>query len=332
MVTAHGTTCRQRSIETTLAGLADATLGAPSGRPSPAGAGAQTGPLVVTIGRTVANRARLNWWESRALYGWTVLVPRTKDQAGEMRELLRVHGALPKRVPTVAVEPPRTPAQMERAVKGLVDGRYQWVVFTSTNSVRALWEKFTEFGLDARAFSGVRIACVARPPAIAVRALGIIPELIPPASSRRGLLASFPDYDDVLDPVDRVLLPRADIATETLAEGLRERGWEIDDVTAYRTVRAAPPAAPIREAIKTGGFDAVLLHLVLDRAEPGRHRRQAAPTIDRRLPRAEDRRDRARSSGCGSTCSRRSPRSGADRGAGRTRHPAAGRGRPAAAA
>ena len=29
-------------------------------------------------------------------------------------------------------------------------------------------------------------------------------------------------------------------------------------MTAYRTVRAAPPPAPIREAIKGGGFDAVL--------------------------------------------------------------------------
>jgi uroporphyrinogen III methyltransferase / synthase len=28
-------------------------------------------------------------------------------------------------------------------------------------------------------------------------------------------------------------------------------------VTAYRTVRAAPPAAAVREAIKGGGFDAV---------------------------------------------------------------------------
>jgi uroporphyrinogen III methyltransferase/synthase len=61
----------------------------------------------------------------------------------------------------------------------------------------------------------------------------------------------------VLDPIDRVLLPRADIATETLAAGLRERGWEIDDVTAYRTVRAAPPAVEIRDAIKSGGFQAV---------------------------------------------------------------------------
>ncbi|MDH6246315.1 bifunctional uroporphyrinogen-III C-methyltransferase/uroporphyrinogen-III synthase [Mycobacterium sp. OTB74] len=256
VVTANGTTCQQRSIETTLAGLLDkAVLDKPVG-PEPAGPLA--GPLVVTIGKTVANRAKLNWWESRALYGWTVLVPRTKDQAGEMSDRLVGHGASPIEVPTIAVEPPRSPAQMERAVKGLVDGRFQWVVFTSTNAVRAVWEKFNEFGLDARAFSGVKIACVGQSTADKVRSFGINPELVPAGEqSSLGLLDEFPEYDEIFDPVNRVLLPRADIATETLAEGLRERGWEIEDVTAYRTVRAAPPPAHTREMIKTGGFDAV---------------------------------------------------------------------------
>ena len=62
----------------------------------------------------------------------------------------------------------------------------------------------------------------------------------------------------MLDPINRVFLPRADIATETLAEGLQALGWEVEDVTAYRTVRATPPPAPVREAIKTGKFDAVV--------------------------------------------------------------------------
>lgn len=253
VVTANGTTCQQRSVESTLSGLLDkATLVAAEST------GPLNGPLVVTIGKTVSNRAKLNWWESRALYGWTVLVPRTKDQAGEMSDRLVGHGALPIEVPTIAVEPPRSPAQMERAVKGLVDGRFQWVVFTSTNAVRAVWEKFNEFGLDARAFSGVKIACVGQATADKVRAFGINPELVPSGEqSSLGLLDEFPPYDDIFDPVNRVLLPRADIATETLAEGLRERGWEIEDVTAYRTVRAAPPPAQTREMIKTGGFDAV---------------------------------------------------------------------------
>jgi uroporphyrinogen III methyltransferase/synthase len=243
--TSAGTTTAQVTVAATLAEAELATAGMHS-------------PVVLSIGKAVASREKLAWWESRALFGWKILVPRTKEQAGAMSERLRDFGAVPVEVPTIAVEPPRTPTQMERAIKGLVTGRYEWIVFTSTNAVKAVREKFEEFGLDARAFAGVKIACVGEQTAEAVRAFGIRPELVPSGEqSSEGLLADFPPYDDVLDPIDRVLLPRADIATETLAEGLRERGWEIDDVTAYRTVRAAPPAAEIRDAIKSGGFQAV---------------------------------------------------------------------------
>src|SRR3954467_8828547 len=218
-----------------------------------------TGRIVVLIGASVGTRDKLSWWENRPLYGWKVLVPRTKEQAGAMSERLRAYGAIPCEVPTIAVEPPRTPAQMERAIKGLVGGRYAWAVFTSVNAVRAVWEKFAEHGLDARHFGGVKVACVGEATADAVRAFGIQPELVPAdEQSSDGLLSEFSPHDEVLDPVGRILLPRADIATETLAAGLVERGWEVDDVTAYRTVRAAPPPAEIRDAIKSGGFDAVL--------------------------------------------------------------------------
>jgi uroporphyrinogen III methyltransferase/synthase len=248
VVTAQGSGTAQRSVPAKLVAVAEKT----------AGLDALTGPVVATVGAAVDKRARLSWWESRPLFGWRVLVPRTKDQAGEMSDRLRAYGAVPVEVPTIAVEPPRSPAQMDRAIKGLVTGRYGWIVFTSVNAVRAVREKFAELGLDARAFAGVKVACVGESTAEAVRAFGIQPELVPGGQqSSEGLLAEFPPYDDVFDPIDRVLLPRADIATETLAAGLQERGWEIDDVTAYRTVRAAPPAAAVREAIKGGGFDAV---------------------------------------------------------------------------
>ena len=182
-----------------------------------------------------------------------------RSRPGSVSERLRAYGAVPEEVPTIAVEPPRTPQQMERAVKGLVTGRYQWVAFTSVNAVRAVREKFEEYGLDARAFAGVKIAAVGEQTARALLDFGIKPDLVPEGEqSGEGLAADWPPYDGVLDPINRVLLPRADIATETLVAGLIELGWEADDVTAYRTVRAAPPPAPIREAIKGGGFDAVL--------------------------------------------------------------------------
>ncbi|MGY1651452.1 uroporphyrinogen-III synthase [Geodermatophilus sp. SYSU D01119] len=248
VVTSGGSGTGQKSVTAKLSAVAEKT----------ADLAGLTGPVVATVGAAVDKRGKLSWWESRPLFGWRVLVPRTKDQAGEMSERLRAYGAVPVEVPTIAVEPPRSAAQMDRAIKGLVTGRYGWIVFTSGNAVKAVREKFAELGLDARAFAGVKVACVGEQTAEAVRSFGIVPELVPSgAQSSEGLLADFPEFDDVLDPINRVLLPRADIATETLAAGLQERGWEIDDVTAYRTVRAAPPPAPVREAIKGGGFDAV---------------------------------------------------------------------------
>ena len=148
-------------------------------------------PVHVIMGTAAEQRNELSWYETKPLFGWRVLVPRTKDQAAPMVARLRTYGAHSEEVPTISVEPPRSPLQMDKAIRGLVEGRYEWVAFTSVNAVKAVREKFDEYGLDARAFSGLKVAVVG-------------------------------------------------------------------DVTAYRTVRAAPPPAPVREAIKTGKFDAVV--------------------------------------------------------------------------
>lgn len=255
-VTVHGTTRRQRSYDVTLDTLKSI---AAAGGPAIKDNGDLPDELLVTIGSQVGNRSKYSWWENRSLYGWTVLVPRAKGQAGPMSARLAAHGAIPVEVPTISVEPPRSPAQMERAIKGLVDGHYHWIVFTSVNAVKATWNKLREFGLDSRAFAGVRVAAVGPKTAAAVHDLGITPELLPKAEERNasGLVNVFPEYDEDVDLVNRVLLPRADIATEVLVEGLVQLGWTVDDVVAYRTVRAAPPSPEVRDMIKTGGFDAV---------------------------------------------------------------------------
>jgi uroporphyrinogen III methyltransferase/synthase len=245
-VTSMGTTTEQYTVASTLARVIPDTkhLDAPS---------------LMVVGDVVGWRDKLSWFETKPLFGWRVLVPRTKEQAASLSEQLRSYGAVPEEVPTISVEPPRTPQQMERAVKGLVTGRYEWVVFTSANAVRAVRERFEQYGLDARAFAGLKVAAVGDQTAASLVEFGIRPDLMPAdQQSSEGLLEVWPPYDKDLDPINRVLLPRADIATETLVAGLTDLGWECDDVTAYRTVRAAPPPQPIREAIKGGGFDAVL--------------------------------------------------------------------------
>jgi uroporphyrinogen III methyltransferase / synthase len=252
-ITWNGTTTDQHTVLTKLSSVA-ADLKA-------AGVSvlAEDGPAIAVVGEAAGHRG-LSWFENKPLFGWRVLVPRTKEQAASVSERLRSYGAVPQVVPTIAVEPPRAPQQMDRAIKGLVTGRFQWIAFTSANAVRAVREKLEDYGLDARAFAGIKVAAVGEQTAAALGEFGIKPDLVPPEAeqSSEGLAAAWPPYDDVLDPINRVLLPRADIATETLVARLTDLGWETEDVTAYRTVRAAPPPAPIREAIKGGGFDAVL--------------------------------------------------------------------------
>src|SRR5262249_56697069 len=90
-------------------------------------------------------------------------------------------------------ERPRAPEQMERAIKGLVTGRFQWIAFTSANAVRAVREKLEEYGLDARAFAGIKVAAVGEQTAAALGDFGIKPDLVPAAEqSREGLSSALP--------------------------------------------------------------------------------------------------------------------------------------------
>ncbi|MEP9384957.1 uroporphyrinogen-III synthase [Nocardioides cheoyonin] len=248
-MTRVGTTTEQATVTSTLDNIA---ADARAARMAP--------PAVIVVGKVVGLRETLSWFETKPLFGWRVLVPRTKEQAPALSAKLRGFGAVPEEVPTISVEPPRNPQQMDKAIRGLVEGRYEWIAFTSVNAVRAVREKFDEYGLDSRAFSGLKIAAVGEKTSQALADWGLRADLVPGGDnqSAAGLLEVWPEYDELLDPINRVFLPRADIATENLVAGLVDLGWECDDVTAYRTVRAAPPPAPTREAIKTGKFDAVV--------------------------------------------------------------------------
>jgi uroporphyrinogen III methyltransferase/synthase len=247
-LTRRGTTVDQRTLVSTLGEIG-----------AVAKAARQSGPGLVVVGDVVSQREKLDWFEVKALFGWRILIPRTQDHAGPVVNLLRGHGAIPIEVATISVEPPRTPQQIDRAVHGLVSGRYEWIGFTSVNAVRAIREKLQEYGLDARSFAGLKVAAAGEATAAALIEFGVRPDIVPTEDqTTSALLDEWPPYDSLTDPINRVFLPRADIATDTLAAGLAELGWEVEDVTAYRTVRAAPPPAETREAIKTGGFDAVL--------------------------------------------------------------------------
>jgi len=214
--------------------------------------------VTVVLGSLADRDETLNTYESKPLFGWQVLVPRTAKATDEIDRHLRRYGAYSYAVPTITVELPRNPLAMDKAIHGLVDGRYRWIVFTSGNAVRAVLEKLEEYGLDARAFSGLHIAAISDLTAAVLTEWGIIADLVPQTESSAGLIAEFPAFEHDFDVINRVFVPRADVALDAMIDGLARLGWEAEEVTAYRAVRAAPPPVETRDAIKTGLFDAVI--------------------------------------------------------------------------
>lgn len=178
-----------------------------------------------------------------ALAGWRVVVTRAADQMAELAELLRAAEAVPIGFSTIAiVDPADGGAALAAATSSGLD-RYSWVVLTSQNAVDRL-------GVPVPA--GVKVAAIGPSTAAALAAAGTAVDLVPARHVAEGLLEEFPPPGEA---GARVLLPQAAGARPVLAAGLRDLGYVVEVVEAYRTVTARPSAADL-DAV--AGADAVL--------------------------------------------------------------------------
>ncbi|MGW6128713.1 uroporphyrinogen-III synthase [Cellulomonas sp. NPDC055163] len=237
--------------------------------------------------RTDVDPARL----AGPLTGTRVLVPRADDGADPLVIALRAAGAEPVPVALIQTVPPEDPTELDDLLLALGSGWYTWLAITSAAAVPALVDRAEEVGTPlAELVQGTRVAAVGPATARALRAEGVEVDLVPSgASSAATLLAVWPalpsaagDGPDAHPPAlpsprtspddgssdphaaadhdpGRVLVPHADLAAPTLTTGLRARGWEVDDVVAYRTVRGPDPDPVVHEDWTAGRVGAVLL-------------------------------------------------------------------------
>jgi uroporphyrinogen III methyltransferase/synthase len=174
------------------------------------------------------------------------VVTRAREQASALRTRLETLGADVIELPAIRVEAiPIALPPLEH---------YQWLVFTSANGVRHLFDHgLAPAGLDARALHGLRIACIGPGTARELAARGINADLVPPRFVAESLLDAFPS---ATTNAARVLLARAEIARDVLPDGLGALGYEVDVLPVYRTVPAQPSAGDL-EAVRAGAVDAV---------------------------------------------------------------------------
>ena len=207
-------------------------------------------PTLIVVGEVVNFREKLNWFESRPLFGRRIIVTRARAQASDFSQKLEELGADVYEFPTIETKDPESWQPFDAAMSRC--GSYDWLIFTSVNGVAYLLKRLKETGRDIRDLAGPRICAIGTKTAQAVEAVGMRVTLVPEEFRAEGILEVIGDVKG-----KKVLIPRALEAREILPEELVKRGAQVDVVPAYRTVRPTGKKEEMLKLIREGGLDMV---------------------------------------------------------------------------
>jgi uroporphyrinogen III methyltransferase/synthase len=159
-----------------------------------------------------------------------VLVTRPRDQAAELVEPLNALGAETVEAPMIRIVPPDDLGPLMRAAAE--PAAFDWIVFSSANAVDAFMGALLNGPRDVRALP--KICTVGPATAQRLAHYGVKVDLVPDEHRAEAVVAALAAQG----PLDGalVLLPRASIGRDVIADQLRAAGSVVTDVVAYQTV------------------------------------------------------------------------------------------------
>ncbi|HEV8347326.1 MAG TPA: uroporphyrinogen-III C-methyltransferase [Vicinamibacterales bacterium] len=191
-------------------------------------------PAILVVGRVAALREHLRWFDARPLFGKRVLVTRPREQAADLSERLEAMGAEAIEAPMIRIVPPDDYGPLDEACARA--GLFNWIIFASVNAVDAFVGRLLAGPQDLRALKDVKLCGVGPATGERLARYGLKVDLTPAEYRADGVLRALAETGEVRGL--KILLPRADIGRELVAEELRRQGAEVTEVVAYRTVAA----------------------------------------------------------------------------------------------
>ena len=191
-------------------------------------------PAVAVFGEVVRLREKLNWFETRPLFGQKIVVTRTRQGAGALSARLAALGADVLEIPTIRTEPPANLREFAELVRDA--HTYEWLLFTSPNGVNAFFEMFYRIYDDAREIGGVRIGVVGPATAARVKEFRLKVDVQPEKAVAEALVEALQAESSVENA--RFLLVRPEATRDVVSTELTRLGAIVDEAVAYRTVPA----------------------------------------------------------------------------------------------
>ena len=178
----EGTLPGQQTVEGTLGELAELTALSRPRRPA-----------ILVVGRVVALRQHLRWFDERPLFGRRVVVTRPREDAADLVDRLASLGAETVEAPMIRITEPEDWAPLDRAVDDV--STYAWIVFTSVNAVDHFMERLYRGNRDVRELKGVRLCAVGPSTRDRLSRYGVRIDLVPTDfRARRRRRRACPDH------------------------------------------------------------------------------------------------------------------------------------------
>jgi uroporphyrinogen III methyltransferase/synthase len=213
-----GTRADQRVVTGTLSDIAQRAAG-------------MQPPTVIVVGEVVRLRERLQWFERLPLFGKRIVITRTRQQAGRLREMLEERGALVVEFPTIEIRPPKSWEPLDNAIRRLEE--FQYLLVTSVNGVRNFLSRLDACGRDVRDLKGLTIGAIGPATAAELARTGIKVDFLPKEYRAEGLIEALSGHDLA---GKAFLMPRAKVARDLVPKTLEKRGAQVEVVEAYETV------------------------------------------------------------------------------------------------
>jgi uroporphyrinogen III methyltransferase / synthase len=189
-------------------------------------------PALVILGDVVRLRGKLNWFESRPLFGKRIVVTRARDQAADFSQKLAELGADVLEIPAIKATLPENKQDIVDAMLAL--NSYDWLVFTSANGVTAFFNLFFKHFHDLRDLGGAKIAAVGPATAAKLREMHLQVDVMPAEAIGKKIAEELTKHSSIEN--SKICLLRAEAANRDLPEALEEFGAITDDIAIYQTV------------------------------------------------------------------------------------------------
>lgn len=178
------------------------------------------------------------------------MVTRAREQAGSLVEEIRDLGGEAIEFPTIRIEEPLDYRHFDSALRDLKN--YKWIVFTSVNGVKSFFRRMRTLKIDIRSLAGIRIAAIGEATATELFKMGLNVDYMPADYTSKELLNGLAG---LIEKGEKVLLARADIASNELSDGLKRNGIDFEELTTYRTVMDESMKSIVKEYLKQNKVD-----------------------------------------------------------------------------